>query len=156
MAKGKMATSRSYWVQWICVFDQTPSQSILAEKKKKMTKYLQVYLKDLINSKLNGPGKAGPEETVTWDDKNLRWVPASNENMNLQKGPKKKATINYSKPWGKWLKEEWNYLLQEKGAMFTYAAYFNNDKNNRLSNAVDSGGKGTMNPPPPPPPPEEL
>lgn len=158
MAKAKMATSRSYWIHWTCVFQQTPDEKTLAEKRKLMTKYLQTYLKDLINSKLNGTGKAGPNESVVWDDKKMKWVPlGGNDNMNMQKGLKKqKANINYSKPWAKWLREEWNYFHQEKNSIFSYVAYFKNDKDFRLSNALDSGGKGTMNPPPPPPPPGDM
>ena len=158
MAKGKMATSRSYWVHWTCVFQQIPDEKILAEKRKLMTKYLQNYLKELVSSKLNGMAKAGPYETTIWDDSKMKWVTAGgNENMNSQKNSKKqKASVNYSKPWGKWLQEEWNYFHQENGAIFSYVAYFKNDKEIRISNAIDSGGKGTMNPPPPPPPPGDL
>ena len=156
MAKGKMATSRSYWVHWTCVFQQTPSDKVLSEKRKLMTKYLQNYLKDVVSSKLKGTAKAGPNESVVWDDKNLRWMYPDGKNMNSQKSKPQKANINYSSPWGKWLTEEWNYFHQENGAIFSYVAYFKNDKDLRLSNALDSGGKGTMNPPPPPPPPGDM
>jgi hypothetical protein len=157
MAKIKMSTSRSYWVEWTCVFEKTPDDKTLYEKKQLMTKYLQNYLKDIVSSKLKGPGKSLMDESFVWDTKNLKWVPASAKEgkANVPKGQKSlRSNISWASPWNKWLVQEWNYFYQQQGAVYSFVAYFKNDKLLRISNTTD--GKGTMNPPPPPPPPSDL
>jgi len=151
-----MSTTRTYWIQWTCVFQDPPDNATLMEKQKLLRKYVLTYLSDLKKSKLKGFAKAGPNETYIWNEKELKWsVAGDGKNVGSKALGGSKANIKWDEPWKDYLHEEWSQVNISNVNVYSYRAYFINAKALRIaSNPTD--GKGTMNPPPPPPPPGEC
>lgn len=158
----KMYTTRGYWVDWICVFDQQPSASEIKRKEKFLLDYIKNYLSKQAQKK-------GANDFEIWDNARLEWIPISESLIQQILGKKgggktikgtsgfpdiepeqqekiidhiKKGPIN----WIKILKWEMTQVCSRQ-MIFNFKAYFEDDA---LRYTADT--KGSMTPPPPPPP----
>ncbi len=142
----KMTTSRCYWVDWICLFDEQPTERDVKQKYFKMKKYLENYLNDLFKKSTKSKGSSSQlqEDWEEWDVAKLRWIRAS------PPVPGKQKQEQSPKNWIKLLKMEWDQM-NDKPRVYNFKAYF---ETNRLRYTGDR--KGTLTPPTPPTPPGTL
>ena len=139
-----MNTTRSYWVDWICTFDNQPKAWDIKKIHAQMKKYIIDYLNDLPKISLkNTKNKSAPldEKWEEWNTAELKWLPCEK---------KKKKTGGDSNYWIQTLKIEWDQI-SFKPLIYNCKAYFE-DKNKRYTGEQ----KGSMTPPKPPDPPGSL
>jgi hypothetical protein len=139
-----MTTTRSYWVDWICVFDKQPSVTELKSNQAKIIQYLKNYLNGL--TKKSPKGSTGASNTVfnevllEWDAKKLIWGPLKSKIKNQGN-----IMLGSKNNWIKMLRWEWDQI-SSKPLVFNFKAYFE-------GNGIRyTDVRGTMTPPPPPPP----
>jgi len=141
-----MITTRSYWVDWICVFNRQPSPTDLKNHQANLIQYLKKYLDGLSKKAAKGISAVHVsvfnEKLEQWYPAELTWGPPASKLKNTGS-----ILLGAKNKWVNILKWEWDQV-SSKPLVFNFKAYF--ETNGKRYTAET---KGSMTPPPPPPPP---